>query len=171
MVDSYFMLQLTDPRWPKLKSGRRTPFDARPLLRNLESRTETKVVWDQLWDELHHQGDVDECAYACVPHLVRIYVDSGKLDWNTYAIVSVIELARTENSNPEIPEWLESSYQNAIKKLASLGAAQILSARDPETVRGILCVMALEKGLRTHASFLIEYTDDELEDIKGQAGY
>ena len=165
------MLELTDLRWPKLKSGRRTAFDVRPLLRRLASGMGTKLVWEQLWDELHHQGDVDDCAYACVPHLVRIYRDSGDLDWNTYAIVGVIELARVENNNPKIPVWLEDSYHNAIKELASVGASQILSARGPGSVRGILCILALSKGLRTQAGFLINYTDDELEDIKAQAGY
>jgi hypothetical protein len=73
--------------------------------------------------------------------------ERDQIDWNVYAIVGVIELVPTENNNPEMPDWLEESYHGAIKDLASLGASQILSARDPETVRGILCVLALRKGL------------------------
>jgi hypothetical protein len=67
------MLSLDDDRWNQLTGGRRTPCDPRPLLAKLEADDDTKEVLPNLWDELHHQGDVDEASYACVPHLVRIY--------------------------------------------------------------------------------------------------
>ena len=89
------MLEQTDNRWPTLTGGRRTQIDPRPLLMKLESGQEIDEVWTALWDELHHQGDVGEGSYACVPHLVRIYRRHSETDWNTYAIVAIIELART----------------------------------------------------------------------------
>ena len=102
---------------------------------------------------------------------MRLYRQRKRIDWNTYAIVGVIELARTENNNPELPRWLKKSYHNAAGELASLGALPIPSAKEPETVRAILCLLALGKGFRIHASFLLNYTGDELEDSKAQAGY
>lgn len=71
------------------------PFDPRAALQNLESNVHVKEAWHELWEELHHQGDVGEASYAAVPHLVRIYRERGAIDWNTYAIVAVTELART----------------------------------------------------------------------------
>src|SRR5258705_5799402 len=97
------MLEQTDKRWPTLTGGRRTRIDPRPLLVKLESGQEIDEVWTALWDELHHQGDVAEGSYACVPHLARIYRWHSETDWNTYAIVAIIELARTSGINPALP--------------------------------------------------------------------
>jgi hypothetical protein len=165
------MLSLTDPRWPNLKGGRRTPINPRPLLRKLESGENTKWAWEQLWDELHHQGDVDESSYACVPHLIRIYQERSVLDWNPYAIVGIIELARTEGDNPDVPQWLAESYHDAIRELATLGASQIRDAQDQDTVRAILCILAIAHGARAHANFLIDYSEEELQEMKEAAGY
>src|SRR4051812_37118099 len=104
------MLDFNDDRWSTLKGGYRIPFDPRPLLKRLEVESDTKVVWEELWRELHHQGDVGEASYAAVPHLVRIYRQRKRTDWNTYAMVTVIELAREEGSNPPVPEWLSQDY-------------------------------------------------------------
>jgi len=101
-----------------------------------------------------------------VPHIVRIHRTSGIVDWNTYAIVAIIELAREEGKNPEIPSWLQEDYLRAIRELAEIGAAEISRTEEPHIVRAILGVMALAKGLRTHARFLVEYSENELLDIE-----
>lgn len=98
------MLSLTDKRWTKLVGGYRTVFDPRPSLHNLESNVHVKEAWHEVWEELHHQGDVGEASYAAVPHLVRIHGERKLDDWNTYALVAVIELARGKDKNPEVPE-------------------------------------------------------------------
>ncbi len=46
-----------------------------------------------------------EASYALVPHLVRVHQTSGIVDWNTYAIVATIELARVKGNNPAVPTW------------------------------------------------------------------
>jgi len=160
------MLSLDDKRWQDLWGGYRIPFDPRPLLSMLESGRDTKDVWHEIWGELHHQGDVGDASYATVPHLVRIYRHRGSIDWNTYAIVAVIELARGKGSNPEVPRWMESDYFKAIQELAETGTAEILGAKDPETIRAILCILAIATGAKTHARFLLEYSENELIDLE-----
>ena len=125
------MLGLDDNRWSNLTGGYRTPFDPRPLLARLETEQDTATVWHELWDELHHQGDAGEASYAAIPHLVRIHRRRGVVDWNTYAIVAIIELVRTETKNPQIPEWLEQDYLRAIRELAEIGAAEIWHTDEP----------------------------------------
>ena len=142
--------------------GYRTAFDPRPSLHNLESNVHVKEAWHELWEELHHQGDVGEASYAAVPHLVRIHGERKLDDWNTYALVAVIELARGKGKNPEVPEWLKEEYFSAIRDLAKLGSTEILLAKDPEDVRAILSILALAKGARTHARFLLEYSEEEM---------
>jgi hypothetical protein len=158
------MLPTDDPRWTELKGGYRMPLDPRPLVNALEEE-DTEEAWERLWDELHHQGDVGDASYAAVPLIVESHRKRGVPDWNPYAIVAIIELARTERQNPEVPEWLKDEYFGAIDELSKIGTGELTIASEADSVRAILSVIALAKGLRKHAKFLIEYTDDELGGI------
>jgi hypothetical protein len=162
------MLSLDDPRWTTLKGGYRTPFDPRPLLKKLHYGDNDEPTWRELWDELHHQGDVGESSYAAVPLIVQAGRNRNVLNWNFYAIVAIIELARTAPGNPEVPTWLAEDYYPAIQELSLIGNRQLAQATDADTVRSILSVIALAKGLRMHAKFLIEYSDDELREIESK---
>lgn len=162
------MLSLDDNRWSNLIGGYKTRFDPRPLLARLATGRGTASVWHELWDELHHQGDVGDASYAAVPQLVSIHRKRGVVDWNNYAIVAIIELARTERKNPAVPKWLEKDYYTAIQELAKSGVSEITRTEEPEAVRSILSVIAIAKGLRTHAKFLVEYCEDELLEMESR---
>ena len=171
MVDSVRMLSLDDNRWNNLTGGDRMKCDPRLLLAQLENAENKEAAWHELWEELHHQGDVGESSYASVPHLVRIHRKSGIVDWNTYAMVAIIELAREKGNNPEVPKWLEDDYPRAIRELAEVGATEIWRTDEPDAVLSILGIIAIAKGLRTHGKFLVEYSEDELLDIEARAGF
>jgi hypothetical protein len=160
------MLTFDDERWNNLTGGYRTLFDPRPTLRKLESQQDAATAWEELWEELHHQGDVGPASYATVPELVRIRRSGVVADWNLYAMVAIIELARTESNNPEVPDWLREDYFRSIQELAELGAKDILSAEESEAKRAILGVIAIARGLRTHGKFLVEYSEDELLEME-----
>ena len=160
------MLSLDDKRWQNLEGGYRTQFDPRPSLSRLDTTKDTNAAWRDLWDGLHHQGDVGEASYAAVPHLVRIYRKGGVIDWNTFAIVAVIELARDDSKNPRVPKWLEEDYFQAIRDLAELGAVEVLQTKNPEEVRAILSILAISAGARTHARFLVDYSAEELLEME-----
>jgi len=169
MVDFAQMPGLEDKRWTKLLGGYGLPFDPRPLLSRLETERDTASVWNELWNELHHQGDVGEASFAAVPHLVRIHRMRGMADWNTYAIGAIIELARNQGKNPDVPKWLKGDYFRAIRELAEIGATEIFRTGDADEVRAILSIMAIEKGLRNHGRFLLNYSEDELLGIESRA--
>ena len=160
------MLGLDDKRWQNLDGGYRKKFDPRPSLSKLDTNNDTKVAWQELWEGLHHQGDVGEASYAAVPQLVRIYRNAGVIDWNTYAIVAVIELARDDDKNPPIPKWLEEDYFQAIRDLAELGAVEVLQTKNPEEIRAILSILAISAAARIHAKFLIDYSAEELLEME-----
>jgi hypothetical protein len=160
------MISLKDARWSNMTGGYKTPFDPRPSLKRLETDSDTTEVWQELWEELHHQGDVGEASFAAVPFLVRSYRERGVLDWNTYAIVAIIELARKEGKNPDVPRWIADDYFQAIAKLAEIGTTEVLQAETAEDVRAILSVIAIEKGLRVYGRFLVNYSEDELMEIE-----
>jgi hypothetical protein len=152
-------------RWASLTGGYRKAFDPRPLIARLNTEPDTTETWQELWEELHHQGDVGEASYAAVPLLVDAYRYRHTACWNTYAIVAVIELARTGHGNPPLPEWLQKEYFESIQELATLGATAIMRANENEAVRAMLSIIAIAKGLRTHGRFLIEYSADELLEL------
>jgi len=166
MVDSARMLSLDDERWNHMTGCYKTPFDPRPCLRKLESQQDTVAAWKELWEELHHQGDVGLASFASVPELVRIHRTGIVADWNLYAMVAIIELARTGSQNPEVPDWLREDYFRSIQELATMGTKDIFSAEESEAKRAILSVIAIATGLRTHGKFLVEYSEDELSDME-----
>ena len=159
------MISLDDHRWSRLKGGYRLPYDPRPLLAKLEAGEETEAVWHELWGELHHQGDVGDASYACVPHRVRIYRQPGITDWNSYAIVATIGLAR-KAENPKLPAWLEQDYFEAIRDLAEIGVEELPKNARSLCSSRIPCIVALQKGARTYPRFLLEYSQEELLDLE-----
>ena len=156
------MPSFDDERWNDLTGGYKTLFDPRPSLRKLETQQEVATAWEELWEELHHQGDVGPASYAAVPELVRIHRNAIVAEWNLYAMVAIIELARTESQNPEVPNWLHEDYFRSIQELAEMGTKDILFAGESETKRAILSIIAIAIGLRIHGKFLVEYSEDEL---------
>jgi hypothetical protein len=156
------MLDLDDPRWGELIGGYRVPYDPRPALASLESGD--SAAWKLLWDELHHQGDVDTASYAAVPHIVRVYQARGEPDWNAYALVGTIELARGVN-NPAVPSWLEPAYSQAVRSLAKTGARELWESDERELVQCALALIALVRGHRLAGQLLLAYTEDELAEM------
>jgi hypothetical protein len=160
------MLSFDDARWDHLTGGYKTPFDPRPSLHKLEGDHDSAAAWAELWEGLHHQGDVGDASYAAVPELVRVHRDGNGADWNLYAMVAIIELARTESQNPDVPDWLREDYFRSIEELARMGTRDILTAAESESKRAILSVIAIARGLRTHGKFLVAYSDKELLEIE-----
>jgi len=81
-------------------------------------------------------------------------------------MVAIIELARTESQNAEVPDRLHDDYFRSIQELAQIGTKEILSAEEAETKRAILGIIAIARGLRTHGKFLVEYSEDELSEME-----
>jgi hypothetical protein len=48
------------------------------------------------------------------------------------------------------------------------GLDEIPHANDIETIRGILSIIAIWKGARTYARFIIDFSEDELNELENQ---
>jgi hypothetical protein len=59
-----------------------------------------------------------------------------------------------------------SARRPTIQELAEMGAKAIVRADEWETVRAILSIIAIAKGLRTHGKFLVEYSEAELLEME-----
>jgi hypothetical protein len=156
------MLPLTDKRWQQLHGGYRVPFDASAPMIRLEAG---EPVWDELWDALHHQGDVGEASYAAVPHLVRIAQGMDVRDWNTYALVALIEIERHRKANPPLPGWLRSDYEVAWQTVVALALNDLAASRDPLTVQSALSVVAVARGQLKLAALLCHFDNSEIEEF------
>jgi hypothetical protein len=161
-------LDLADDTWAALKGGYRVPYDPRQAFRLLESGDDIAAAWGELWNELHHQGDVGEASYAAVPQLVRIHAARGVADWNTYALVATIEEARKIGRNPALPENLRASYEAAWHELVHIGFQELRTAEDPTLVSSILAVIAMGKGQFTLGRLAALFTEGERQEILAQ---
>jgi len=160
------MLTLDDPIWDTFKGGYRMPYNAAARLQELErGPDDIKRIWEEFWEELHHQGDVDTAAYAVVPQLVRICAARNILDWNVFALVATIEEIRLFSENPPVPSWLESDYHSAIKGLAEFGAQNLSEKWPGELTQPFLAIVAFAKGSPNTGRMLIEFPEDEMEDV------
>jgi hypothetical protein len=156
------MLALTDKRWQQLQGGYRIPFDASAPLIQLEAG---QPVWDILWEELHHQGDVGEASYAAVPRLVRIAQATDVRDWNTYALVALIEIERHRKKNPPLPDWLRPDYEVAWRNIATLALRDLATSDDPLTVQSALSVVAVARGQLKLGALLCHFDDSEVAEL------
>lgn len=157
------MLRYDEINWDELGVGYGN-YNPSSALKKLEVGENHKEAWDELWEELHHQGDVNLVSYAVVPYLVQIHKEKKNLDLNLYALVSVIEIERHRKTNPLLPEWLEQDYKNAWTSLFHLALADLPYAKDETSIRAMLSVIALAKGLFKYGSLIINLDESELSD-------
>ena len=162
------MIMLDDARWVTLQGGYRIPFDASVPLRKLSDGAAAEVIWEELWSELHHQGNVGEASYAAIPVLVDICKARQLGDWNLFALASTIETCRIQGKNPSIPNWLEPDYHDAWKRLFEFGIEQLRGECDELTVRSVLSVIALHKGSIKLGRILNEFDASEIEQLYDQ---
>ena len=161
-------LDWNDARWSELRGGYRVPYDPRPALAKLEQAADAPAAFKELWDELHHQGDVDTASYAAVPHLVQLHAKHGQQGVDTYSLLGCIELARRAAHNPPFPTWLGAGYEEAWRRLAHLAADDLARTSDPLLTPAAMGPLALARGLPRPGHILPDRTDDELEEMLKQ---
>jgi hypothetical protein len=160
---------LTDPKWEGLKAGYRIPYDPRPVLSKLASGVEVADAWDELWNELHHQGDVGEASFAAVTALVDLYSSNRQPDWNLFSLAVTIEIERHRKGNPPLPDWLREDYERAWRKLAELALAKLREdGVDPDTLQSTLAVLAIARGALKLGALINHLDSSELDEFLEQ---
>jgi hypothetical protein len=158
-------MDFDNPHWSQLLGGRRLPYDSKKALQALDQGGNREAAWDELWNELHHQGDVGEASYAAVPYLVRIHIARGIADWNTYALVATIDECRREGRNPVLPYGWKDDYEQAMMLLAEHGLLELRLAKDSNLSRSIIAVVAIWKHLYVLAHLATDLDEDELKEL------
>jgi len=149
-------LNLDDPKWRELEGGYRSSlYDATTALKQLERAktrsdvniiySDVNIIYEELWDELHHQGDVGLASYYAVPHLIRIAKETGLIDSNVIALVSTIEICRNKD-NPKLPGALTPLYMDAIAALEELAYITLKNLNGLEHMSYAFAAIAVSKN-------------------------
>lgn len=159
------MLHLNDNKWKELPGGCRIPYDASVPLKKLEQATtaeEIGIIFAELWNELHHQGDVDLASYYAVPHIIRIAKEKKLYNWNVFGLVGTIEIERHSN-NPPLPEEYESAYLDSFQNELPVLIKEILPDKwDAALTSTVLAALAVSKGHIEMATAILKMDDEDL---------
>jgi hypothetical protein len=136
-------MDLDDHRWAELRGGYKDFYDPRQAVASLATNNDTDAVWAELWNELHHQGDIGDASFAAVILLADMLGSQPPTDWNLFALATTIEVERHRKTNPPIPDWLFDDYKRAWRQLFEMALTSLRSHADKELVQSALAVIAL----------------------------
>ena len=169
------MFKLEDPIWDTLIGGYNTLYNPTEAIKKLEDcscEKEEGELYLELWNELHHQGDLGVASYATVPQLIRVSLNNTPKTYNIFALITIIEIERTQNNNPLIPENIEQSYMESLRQIPKL--IQDYSSKEWNEIDLTSCSAALaaSKGHRTLAKAYLELGIDQAKDfLKNETGW
>ncbi|WP_028980867.1 hypothetical protein [Sporocytophaga myxococcoides] len=157
------MIPLSDNSWRTFESGYRIPYDVSiPLLKleNSNSIDDQDKVLDELYEELHHQGDVGMASYLAVPHLIRIGLSKKISNWKILGLIAIIEIERHSEHNPRLPLNYENEYLKMLDKVSELAA--LITNWDRTFSSCALSAIAASKGHIDIAKVILEFEDEDL---------
>ena len=157
-------MRLDDQIWSALEGGYRDPYNAYVVLSELELAVDPKVMGrllGELWDNLHHQGDVGVASYMSIPSLVDICITKKSLDWNFIGLCVVIEHCRRSEGNPVLPVHYESYYLMALSRFQNYLLDNFQSLKEPVALRLTLAFLATMNG-QFNLGKAIEHLDDDV---------
>ncbi len=162
-------MRFDDPRWDGLAGGYGDLYDPRPALRRLAEQPADQSAWDELWEQLHHQGDLGLASYCAVPALADLSRRWGSAGWQPFALAATIEVERHLERNPDVPQWLVDEYQSAWATLVASGLDCLLASQDPLTLKSALAVVALGRGLTQLGALLHWHDESTLSEAADEA--
>jgi hypothetical protein len=165
------MITLDNHLWKTLEGGYKILYDVSIPLKKLEQATDEKEieeVWTELWNELHHQGNVGIASYLALPQLVRIAVNKDLYNWNLLGICSTIEQQRHLGDNPQLPGEYQDYYNDGLEVLKQFVIANINRKTDETTFRIALSTLAVCEGKINLSKAIGELEDDVLKEFLEQ---
>jgi hypothetical protein len=157
-------MDLDNKIWATLNGGYKIPYNAsRPLkkLRDTTQQEDLEVIFTELWDNLHHQGDVGIASYVAVPQLVSICISKKSLDWNFIGLCLMIENCRLEKHNPELPSEYQDAYFQSLNEFERYLLLNFKGITDQTALRLTLALFATVNG-QPGLGRAIEILDEDL---------
>lgn len=151
-----------EDEWETLLGGYKVPYDPRDAILRLESVPMDESAWGELFENLHHQGDLGEASYASIPMLVDVFQDKPR-NWRFYCLISLVESERCRGTNPSVPVWLYDTYTNAIKIAKELALIDLETSTDRELIQCAMAVVAFAADSWPLGALLLNADKDETE--------
>ena len=160
------LLPLNDPKWKEYRGGYNlVVYDLVPFLTKLQALEMSEEDWNVLWEDLHHQGDLGEASYAVVPYLAEYARSATQIAWHAFGFAAVVELQRTENDNPDVPEEIRDSYFASIKELPMIALERGIDVWDTYCFEPVMACLALSLDHREHARAYLDLTESEIPEF------
>lgn len=160
-------MELTDKIWQDLEGGYKIPYDVSIPLKELEQTDDAVIInkiWGELWENLHHQGDVGLASYLAVPQLARIGKAKQLFDWNLLGLCSVIEQQRHLGDNPALPSEFLDYYNSGLQELKQFVLANLNNELDDTTYTIALGTLATCAGRTELGKAIMELDDESIRD-------
>lgn len=161
------LLPLTDERWSSYRTGyNRRPYESVRLIEHMRQHGLTEWFWDQVWSELHHQGDIGEASYAVLPYLVEHVRNLDAVDAQVVAYACVVEECRRNEhgqGNPPVPHEVAPSYESALHALPVVVLSKAPEFWNEDLVRYVASLIALTHGQAKLAEAYQDFTAQEAE--------
>ena len=164
-------MDLSNKIWSTLEGGYRIPYDASINLKQLISTNDPKAISNifiELWDNLHHQGDVGLASYLSVPQLVTICIHRKSVDWNFVGLCVIIERCRHDKHNPELPIEYTDLYFGALNQLERYLLDNFKSITDETTLRLTLALFATLNGQADLGKAIENLDEDTMQEFLEQ---
>ncbi|HEX8251288.1 MAG TPA: hypothetical protein VF599_24155 [Pyrinomonadaceae bacterium] len=158
------MIALDDEIWNKLLGGYQDAYNPVECLTRLYKDADDDEAWKELWEELHHQGDIGQASYAAVPHILEIERRARRFNWNGFALLAVIEQRRPSNDAPGAGE-IADGYKKAWDELLEVVASQPQKNWDDNLTTSILSCIAYARGQRAIACAALEMNERVARDF------
>ena len=145
----------------QLLGAYRVPFDVNSVVSKLSAH-HNDSVWETLWENLYHQGDIGEASLYFVS-IIAEKVEKLQLlhDWNPVAMVVAIDMARTTNGFSMLPGWVSEVYVKGIAKLSELVTLRLSQPCDHMYLKCALAFVALKNGHRDLAKLIFEVDEGD----------
>lgn len=162
------MISLNDIRWNDFEGGYRIPYDASVPLKKLEKANDEdtlNLIFTELWNELHHQGDVGLASYFSIPHIIRIAKEKKLINWNIFGLIAIIEIERNKGNNPKVPEEFIDSYLKSLHDVQDLAKLAMEEEWDLSLAITTFSAIAASKGQIKLAEAIFKMDEDVINEF------
>ncbi|MEK6478531.1 hypothetical protein WJR50_13390 [Catalinimonas sp. 4WD22] len=158
------MRNLDDSIWRNLTGGYQIFYDPSIALKKLErvdNEKDEDLIWEELWQELYHQGDIGTASLLTIPQLIRIYKIKNRANYQVFAFITAVELSRV-NGAVSIPPEFKDEYQTALDQLPQLIDLVKNQMWDSVLAASVLSATAIWKRKYKMAELISELEDEDL---------
>lgn len=129
-------------------------------IKDAANTKDRQEIFDELWENLHHQGAVGLASYLALPHLIDICIATKLLDRNFIGLCVAIENCRINGENPELPNQYNEIYFSSLMKFEKYLLANLKNIHDRDGFRLVLSLLATLNG-QPQLGMAIEKLDED----------